>query len=134
MDFKAVLVIVVFWAAILAESAILVVCCGMDRVSAFGYSFYSIAIAACLLFCWLRTNLFPKCEHGACRAVRDYKCIGAAKELGILQPGVVWECKCGCRYVKISDKEIRFYRLGLEGRLQKFRVKYHYLGAWKVDE
>jgi hypothetical protein len=71
----------------------------------------------------------PPCENGVCGA-RDYKVVAAAKKLGIAERGLVFECRCGKRYLSIPGK---FLAIGANGDTRKYRMQKHLCSPWIDD-
>ncbi len=72
----------------------------------------------------------PKCRNVRCKK-RRYRGIGYAKDMGIADPGIILECKCGQRYILM---ETTFMALIDGKRPIKYMRRKSPADKWQIDE
>ena len=105
----------------------------------FGLQVYVVAIvsAVCIIVVYCSVSVYrarksyPRCQNPACTA-RRYRAIGLAKEMGIADSGIVFECtKCSEKYLQIAN---RFMKLDKHNRQVKYMKRTSSAYRWKIDE
>jgi len=105
----------------------------------FGLEPWSVGFvgAICILIVWSGFGIYrekkahPKCQNPECKASR-YKMIGWAKDIGIADPAVVFECKqCGDKYL-LTPKN--FMKLDKNNQPFKYMKRLASKGKWEMDD
>ena len=133
MTTRVTLVIGATYLSIPLGAWVLIKICGVNTETAVAWAMLmAIAIGGVLLLraWWNAKHMLPTCENGRCQT-SDYELIGHASKLGIQEDGLVWECRCGRRYLA---KQNRFLRIeGMETGFRKYKVREGLLFRWNDD-